>query len=341
MAEKVELSLVYRGARPGAQSIERLFRALEPFFSKKFVLHRIVLPRSSTSLRGILQNIIFVRKHARGIVHLTGDVNYVIPFLRAKRTLLTIHDCGHLMNLRGWKKFVYKWMWFKIPCMAASRISMISEATLEVIDSLVGSYGEKTSVIDDCSTVSIGLTPRDFNSSRPRILQIGTGHHKNLDTLIKAIDGFNCELRIVGNPSPEDRRELIARKICHKIETNVSDARIEEIYHEVDILFFASRHEGFGLPIIEAQQAGIPVITSNRLSMPKVSRGAAILVDPESVEGIRDAVELLVSSASQRKKLVARGLLNAERFTPSRIAEEYMKVYREMAGNCSAADPSK
>ena len=332
---KKDLCLVYRESRPGAQSIERLFRALEPYLAENFSLHRLVLPRGSGSIRGLIKNIIYVRKYAKGVVHITGDVNYILPFLGAKPTVLTIHDCGHLLNLRGWKKFLYSWIWFKIPCMAASRITIISEATREVFESLFGSFGGKTSVIDNCTPISIGTTQRHFISACPRILQIGTGHHKNLDTLIKAVDGIDCELRIVGDPSAEDRRDLIDRGIIHKIETNVTDARIIEIYHDVDILYFASRHEGFGLPIIEAQQAGIPVITSDRLSMPDVAGGGALLVDPESVEEVRDALVLLMESTRVRSDLVEKGRLNEQRFSPSVAADKYIKVYENSLGNYS------
>jgi glycosyltransferase involved in cell wall biosynthesis len=329
--EKRYLTLVYRGTNDSARSIERLFGAIEPYLKEEFEVRRIVVPSSSTSPFGLVRNILAVRRDSRGIVHVTGDVNYVLPFLGRRQSVLTIHDCGTLMNLRGVKKIFYKWIWFKLPCLVATGVTVISQATRDALERLVGSFGEKVSVIDNCIPISIERTSRIFNSTCPSILQVGTGLHKNLDTLIQAIDGFQCELRIIGNPSEADRRELIARQIPHRIESNVTDARIKEIYHEVDILFFASRHEGFGLPILEAQAAGIPVITSSSYSMPWVAgEGGAIFVNPESVNEIRGAIDEIRLNGPKRDEMVRRGSANLERFTAEKVAGDYIQFYKSL-----------
>jgi glycosyltransferase involved in cell wall biosynthesis len=232
------------------------------------------------------------------------------------------------MNLRGLKRLLYQWLWFKLPCWKAARITTISDATQAVLTRLVGSFKGKTIVIDNCIPAFIEPTPKVFNSASPCILQIGTGPHKNLDRLIEAVAGLVCELKIVGNPSEKDRRELMERQIPHSIESDVTDARIKEIYHEVDILFFASRHEGFGLPILEAQAAGIPVITSDRYSMPWVAGvGGALIVEPESPEEIRRAVEAICRDTSRRHEMLLRGKINVERFKPPKVARAYIQLY--------------
>lgn len=328
------LTLFFRDARTGNHSIERLFSALEPYFADSFVCHKVVLPHQPSGLLALIKNILHARRQNRGVCHVTGDAQYLATFLPRGRTILTIHDCGYLEKLRGWKKFLYKWIWFKLPCLAAERITVISEATREVLERELGPIGSKLSVVENCTTLEMGRAERVFDAASPRILQIGSGHHKNLDNLIRAVEGLDCELHIVGRLSEENKQTMEARGIRYQNEFAVSDERLKAIYHEVDILFFASRYEGFGLPILEGNGVGIPVITSNRLSMPWVAAEAALIVDPESPVEIRGALDRIIGDSELREKLVVSGFENTKRFSAKAVSEKYMNIYREiLSGN--------
>lgn len=330
-SERPALTLIFRDTRAGNHSIERLFAALEPYLAMEFEMHKVVVPRQPSGFRALWTNIRYARKRVEGLAHVTGDAQYLATFLPRDRTVLTIHDCGTLENLRGWKKFLYKWVWVKLPCRAAARVTVISEATREAVERTIGPIGSKLSVVENCATVAMGRTPRPFNASCPRILQIGSGHHKNLDNLIRAVDGLDCELHIVGRLSEEIRAEMERREIRFKNEFAVSDERLQEIFHEGDILFFASRHEGFGLPILEGNEVGIPVITSNRFSMPWVAGSAAVIVDPESPSEIRTALQRIIGDPGLRRELVRKGFENTKRFSVEAVAEKYGRIYRSLA----------
>lgn len=330
MPDKPTLTLLFRDKRQSNHSIERLFAALEPRFADHFVVHKVVVPRQPSGFGALWVNIRHARREARGLVHITGDAQYLATFLPRGRTVLTIHDCGYLEKLRGWKKFLYKWIWFKLPCLFAARVTVISEATREVLERELGTIGSKLSVVENCTTIEMGRTERAFHQNCPRILQIGSGHHKNLDNLVLAVEGLDCELHIVGRLSEENQQALERREIRYKNEFAVSDERLREIYHEVDILFFASRYEGFGLPILEGNGVGIPVITSNRLSMPWVAADAALVVNPESPEEIRAALDKIVNDATLRQQLVSLGFENTKRFSAKVVAEKYMKIHKEL-----------
>ena len=88
-------------------------------------------------------------------------------------------------------------------------------------------------------------------------------------------------------------------------------------------------YEGFGLPILEAQATGRPVITSNEASMPEVAGDAAILVNPYEVVEIKEAVEKIISDKKLREDLIKKGIENIKRFTPEKIAENYASLYRK------------
>jgi glycosyltransferase involved in cell wall biosynthesis len=88
--------------------------------------------------------------------------------------------------------------------------------------------------------------------------------------------------------------------------------------------------EGFGLPIIEAQACGCPVITSNTTSMPEVAGDAALLIDPHSAESLANAVEKIVLSKELRNDLVKKGYENIKRYSWDLAAGKMEEVFRKM-----------
>lgn len=324
------LSLVIRDSREGNHSIERLFNAVEGQFQKRYVCHKIILPHRPSGPLAVLRNMLYVRKHARGIVHVTGDAQYAALLLPGRRTVLTIHDCGYLENLKGIKKILFKWIWFRIPCYMAAQITVISPATKDILEKNLGCLGDKISVVENCMTLGLQPTKKTFNQTKPRILQIGSGPHKNLDTLIRAVKDISCELFIVGKISASNLALLKKCKIAYQNEYAVSDDRLQEIYHQCDILFFASRYEGFGLPILEAQTVGIPVITSNILSMPWVAGEGAVIVDPQNSQQIKQAVLELTNNECLRNSYLLKGYQNLKRFCAEKVADKYAKIYQSL-----------
>lgn len=323
------LSLLFRDQRPGIFSIERLFSTLTPAIERDYDVNTVVLPNRPNSFLGLLKNIHFARRCCSGVIHVTGDAHYVAIFL-GRRTILTIHDCGDYHSVKGLKGFFYRWLWFKLPCKIASHVTVISEATRIELEKVVGSLGAKITVIENCCTFTKTLSKKEFCGECPRILQIGSGRHKNLDTLISSVLGIDCHLHIIGKPHPDLVALMESNGTKFTIEFAVSDDRLKEVYSECDILYFASRYEGFGLPILEAQAAGLPVITSNRMSMPEVSGGGAILVDPESSEEIRRAICDLCHNESLRNELVSKGLSNVSRYSVEAIASRYVELYNSI-----------
>lgn len=102
------------------------------------------------------------------------------------------------------------------------------------------------------------------------------------------------------------------------------------VMNGAEMLLFASFYEGFGLPILEAQLCGIPVITSNISSMPEVAGNGAILVEPKSVDSIKEAIMEISLNASLKKKLIAEGFNNVKRFTLKSMAQQAMVVYQQV-----------
>ena len=110
----------------------------------------------------------------------------------------------------------------------------------------------------------------------------------------------------------------------------VPDEELPILYNLTDIFAYPSLYEGFGLPILEAQACGCPVITSNVSSMPEVAGESAILVDPYNVEEIASAIHKVSSDKNLRDNLIQKGFENCKRFSWQRCEEETLKVYEEV-----------
>jgi glycosyltransferase involved in cell wall biosynthesis len=194
---------------------------------------------------------------------------------------------------------------------------------------------EKIRVIENPLLVSscLGSQTKNFDSTRPTILQLGTAPNKNLEKLIRAVADIPCRLRIIGQLSRDIRKLLETLKIDYENGVGLSDSEIEQAYENADIVTLCSTDEGFGLPIIEAQAKGIVVVTSDRSPMKDVAGGGAFLVDPESIESIHMGLLAVIENGQLREDLVGRGRDNVRRFEPSQIAEQYKSLYEEMVAN--------
>ncbi len=134
-------------------------------------------------------------------------------------------------------------------------------------------------------------------------------------------------------PLSDRQRALLAdAAIDYENHVGLSREALVEQYRLCDMLLFPSTYEGFGLPIVEAQAVGRPVVTSRVWSMPEVAGGAAEMVDPFDVAGIRAGVERVIADEPYRRDLVERGFANAARFSAAAVAERYAALYREIAG---------
>jgi glycosyltransferase involved in cell wall biosynthesis len=150
-----------------------------------------------------------------------------------------------------------------------------------------------------------------------------------------AIEGIPCRFRVIGKLSDDQRELLEDSGLDWENRYDLTSDEIVQQYVDADLLLFCSTYEGFGLPIVEAQAVGRPVITSNLLSMPEAAGGAALLVDPFDVSSIRAAIKQVIDDEELRNRLINDGYQNAKRFRADVIAAEYAKLYRHLASKLS------
>jgi glycosyltransferase involved in cell wall biosynthesis len=239
---------------------------------------------------------------------------------------LTIHDIEALKRKEGWRKLVFKFLWFDVPIKNAKIITTISQFSKNEIEN-IGNYTTPIKVIYNPLTLPITFSPKEFDVGNTKILHLGVKKNKNLTRTIEALQGIKCHLTIIGNIEEELLELLEFNEINYTIKSGLSNAEVIQEYVNCDIVSFVSTYEGFGLPIVEAQAVGRPVLTSNVASMPEVAGKGALLVNPFSVAEIRDGFLKLINDIEFRESLIAQGLINVKRFDPSKIANQYKDLY--------------
>lgn len=319
----------------GAQiSIERLFGQVREAFDASVQSRVFVCPRPSYGIANRVRNLWAARRTPPGeVCHVVGDVHYLAASVPRRTLVLTVHDCAVLHRLQGWRREVVRRVWFEGPIRRAAAVTTISETTRQELQRWISDdLHDKLQVVPNCVRAEFEYVPKPFDDGAPTFLQVGTGWNKNLERVAEALGGTGARLRIVGPLSDDQRRQLDATGVVYESLGRVSDEALVEAYAASDALIFASLSEGFGLPILEAQAVGRPVITSDRSAMPEAAGDGALFVDPEDVDAIRAAALAVMTDASLRDRLVARGLENVRSYAPSVIAARYVEVYRRVAG---------
>jgi glycosyltransferase involved in cell wall biosynthesis len=264
--------------------------------------------------------------------HITGDVHYLATGLEGRRTLLTIHDCAGLERMRGLKRMMFLWGWYVLPMRLAGMVSVVSESTRRELVRHTKCNGSRIRVVHNCVGGEFVFAPKQFNETEPRILAVGTGGNKNLERTISALAGLKCRLQVIGKLSGQQRGLLKEHRVRYTNMVNATSGEVAQAYRDCDLVVFASVYEGFGLPIIEAQATGRPVVTSDWLSMPEVAGAGACLVEPFDAGAIRSGLERAIHDAGYRRHLIGAGLENVKRFGARKIAGQYAELYREIAG---------
>jgi mannosyltransferase len=157
--------------------------------------------------------------------------------------------------------------------------------------------------------------------------------YKNFLKIIEAVAISKLELMVIGSPLTEKEERLLKNAGCRfKQRSFVSDEELNELYNHAFCLIYPSEYEGFGLPIIEAQKAGCPVIACNRSSVPEVIGDKRLLMENVNTSEILRLIKPL-KDAEFRDSVVKTGMANTERFSWERMADQYWQLYNQLWQN--------
>jgi glycosyltransferase involved in cell wall biosynthesis len=325
---KNELALIFRSQKKNRFSIEKVYKPIESF---EFV-KSIKLKDDLNSILSFFKIIFFCLNIKQKIIHVTGDVHFVIFILFWKKSILTIHDLNHYESMKsGIRKSFYSLFWFYLPLKFANKVVTISPFTKIQLQNNFKVLDSKIIVIPNSFIHPEKSITRRKTYHKYIILFIGSTENKNLKRLIEAIDTPELvnivELEIVGKQTLEIINKLNNCKISYTISCNLTEEELNNKYLTSNVLFFASTKEGFGLPILEAQSRGLNVITSTTTSMPFVAGNGAIFVNPYKVKEIRAAILDLIYDKVNKEELVENGYANINRFSEKDFINSYFKLY--------------
>ncbi len=186
------------------------------------------------------------------------------------------------------------------------------------------------------------LAEEKYKLLNPFILNVSRLQpHKNIKRIIEAynllrqLHEHSEKLVIVGWPS-QGAKEIYEMALRSPYQNDITFIKFVEssdlnsVYSASEVFVFPSLNEGFGLPVVEAMASGVPVITSNTTSLPEVGGDAAILINPESVEEIAEAMHQVLSNPSLSSQMVAKGLAWSQNFTWEKTAQATKNIYQDL-----------
>lgn len=239
----------------------------------------------------------------------------------------------------------------KYACENADRIIAISEATKRDVLAAYRIPEERIRVIyQACHSAFYKTVPaKTREAARKRhllpetyMLCVGTvNERKNLLNLVIALELLPTELHVplvvVGQPTSYQKkveRYIASRHLADRVlfRPEVLDADLPAIYQGAILLAMPSLFEGFGLPVLEALASGVPVVASDRSSLPEAGGPGSVYVDPEDPASIADGLVRVLESEDIRLPMSRMGKDYAARFKGALISEQLLALYRELTG---------
>ena len=314
----------------------------------KRIAKRIVPNAHEVSRR--IQRIEFERGARKLRCDLYHDPNF-LPFEFPGPIVTTVHDLSVVRHPEMHPKPRRQLMEKYFPS-ALERSRCIITDSVFVRDELVAAFGTPPAKIHPIYLgVSPDYRPRTADETKATLAAHGLAHGRyvlavgTLEPRKNLIQGLRAFRRL-----PEALREsmpfvIVGMKgwLTEGIEAEIAalaakgqvrplgylpDEALLHLYAGAAMLVYPSIYEGFGLPALEAMASGIPVITSDRSSLPEVVGDVGITVDPADDAGLADAMRRLAEDTRERSDRAARGLARARGFTWARCAEETECVYR-------------
>ena len=282
-----------------------------------------------------------LRAHRIDLLHSLGSTGPRRPGIPS---VLTLHDVIYATNPEAHTRLNRLGLRVLVPLAVrgADRIVAVSKAAAEDIRRVLGVPADRVDVVYEGgrpigpATPEPELRERFDLQSGPIVLSVSARRpHKNLERLLRAFADLPAGPLLVLPGYPTSFEGELATQIDRlglerrvRVFGWVSDRDLEGLYRAARCFVFPSLAEGFGLPVLEAMQRGVPVACSNASALPEVAGGAARYFDPLDVNDMGRAITELLEDESLRTRLAEAGRERARMFSWERAADETAAIYQ-------------
>ncbi|MDD3079000.1 MAG: glycosyltransferase family 1 protein [Paludibacter sp.] len=283
----------------------------------------------------------------------TGPVKCNVPLITTLHDIIYLESISLFKKSGTWyQKFGNMYRRWIVPPVVHKSVKVVTVSEFEkkrirdfmgLGDNLVAIYngvGEHFRKIDDQTMLDAAKSK--YNLPDNFIFFLGnTDPKKNTPNVLRAFADFNAnsdiQYKLVMLDYEENALQQVLSDIGHSeirkdivMTGYVPNAELPAIVNLCKVFLYPSLRESFGIPILEGMACGVPVITSNTSSMPEIAGDAALLVDPASTVGITVAIRKVLTDDNLNKSLREKGLKQAQKFSWKIMAENYLKLYKEI-----------
>ncbi len=273
---------------------------------------------------------------------------HTVPIIHPRNTVVVIHGLEYEIVPQAYSFWERIYMRFSIKnsCRWAKNIIAVSKNTREDLMNLYKVPGEKVAVVYEGYEENFKLEISNFKKKsndpipKPYLLFIGRlEERKNIIGIAQAFEVLKEKYKIphklvlAGRPGygyEKIRAEIAGSPIKDEIifPGFVKDEEKFSLIQNADVFLFPTFYEGFGIPVLEAQSLGVPVVVSNVSSLPEVANGSAVLVDPNEPGFIAERTYALIGDKELRDDIIKRGYENVKRFSWEKCAEEMAGILK-------------
>ncbi len=268
---------------------------------------------------------------------------YSLSPLAGKRGITTIHDVSFLIGPEWFKPRDRLVLGQSVPLAIkrAAKVLAVSDTCKAEIESFFPGNASKIAVTPNACPdwiqpvdreVALARVSKELGLETPFLLTVGTRWpRKNMNLAIDAAEGlqsrFLHSLAVTGKFGwGDDGLGKRGRAVGY-----VSTDLLSCLYSAADLYLAPSRHEGFGIPLLESFRCGCPVVCSSGGALPEVAGDAAVVMKSWDARDWSASIEMLLDDPSKLKKLKQRGLEREKLFTWEATAQKTLKAYREVA----------
>ncbi len=258
------------------------------------------------------------------------------------KSVVTIHDLIFLRHPEYYHWLdvkMYAWK-FRYTCQEADRIIAISERTKQDIMEFGGVPAERIDIIyqscapkfkEPLSAETLQQVRKKYALPERFILNVGTIEpRKNLLLLVKALESLPQDIHLVAVGRQTPYAQQLPKSNRVHLLSGVSDDELAALYQQAEVFGYPSRYEGFGIPIIEAIQSGLPVVACKGSCLEEAGGPDNLYVDPDDVQAMANAIKSLLRGTENRSERISRSQEYVHRFEGHNVAAQVKNIYHEL-----------